>query len=149
MLVRLQRLLAPEPAALFRLLNRPAEWIAMEDLQELRQAAEEFSAVVGDTAVLVERVKLIQEELAALVNEQSSRTLLIFTVVTVLALPINLVVGLFGMNVGKIPLAGEGHGFFSVVSGLVVLTVLLAYLALQAARLGRRRRPATVRPRPG
>ncbi|OYW17859.1 MAG: magnesium transporter CorA, partial [Planctomycetales bacterium 12-60-4] len=56
-LVRLQRLLAPEPAALFRLLNRPPGWITTEDVGDLRQAAEEFSASVGDSAVLVERVK--------------------------------------------------------------------------------------------
>jgi Mg2+ and Co2+ transporter CorA len=72
MLVRLQRLLAPEPAALFRLLNLPPAWIAAEDLQELRQSAEEFALVVGDCAALVERVKLIQEELVAMVNEQTN-----------------------------------------------------------------------------
>src|SRR5262249_1072672 len=99
LLVRLQRLLAPEPAALFRLLTRPPDWISNEDLQDLRQAAEEMSTAVGDTLVLVERVKLIQEEFAALLNEKNSRTLFILTVVTVLALPINLVAGLFGMNV--------------------------------------------------
>lgn len=130
MLVRLQRLLAPEPAALFRLLNRPADWITREDLQELQQAAEEFSATVGDTVVLVERVKLIQEELAALVNEQTNRTLYILTVVTVLALPINLVAGLFGMNVGGIPLSEHGYGFLLIVVGLLVLTAFLAYAAL-------------------
>ena len=133
-LVRLQRLLAPEPAAFFRLLNRPPDWITEEDLQDLRQAAEEFSAAIGDSVVLVERVKLIQEELVALVNEQTNRTLFVLTVVTVLALPINLVAGLFGMNVSGIPLAEHGYGFFLIVGGLMALTVLLAYLTL-----GRRR----------
>src|SRR5262249_45594833 len=33
MLVRLQRLLAPEPAAFFRLLSRPPDWIAEDQLQ--------------------------------------------------------------------------------------------------------------------
>ena len=50
-LVRLQRVLAPEPAALFRLLNRPPAWVAESDLQELRQSTEEFSAVLNDVAV--------------------------------------------------------------------------------------------------
>jgi len=104
-LVRLQRLLAPEPAALFRLLNRPPEWIGEEDLQDLRQSAEEFSSAVADSVALVERVKLLQEELGALVNEQTNRTLFLLTFVTVLALPINLIAGLFGMNVGGIPFA--------------------------------------------
>ena len=133
-LVRLQRLLAPEPAALFRLLNRPLDWIDREDVQDLQQAAEEFSAAIGDSAALVERVKLIQEELAALVNEQTNRTLFLLTVVTVLALPVNLVAGLFGMNVGGIPLSEHGHGFAVVVGTLFVLTLLLAYLAFVRRR---------------
>ncbi|MEG3788926.1 transporter [Lysobacter sp. CCNWLW3] len=128
-LVRLQRLMAPEPTALFRLLNRPPAWVGRDDVQDLQQAAEEFSTAIGDSAALVERVKLIQEELAALVNEQTGRSLFVLTVVTVLALPVNLVAGLFGMNVGGVPLSEHGHGFAIVVTALVVLTAVLAYLA--------------------
>lgn len=134
LLVRLQRLLAPEPAALFRLLSRPPAWIGREDLQDLQSAAEEFSAAVADSAALVERIKLIQEELAALVDERTNRTLFILTIVTVLALPINLTTGLFGMNVGGIPLAQSGHGFLVVTGTLVILTSLLAYLTLGKRR---------------
>jgi zinc transporter len=133
-LVRLQRLLAPEPTALFRLLNRPPAWISRDDVADLRQSAEEFATSIGDSAALVERVKLIQEELSALVNEQTGRTLFVLTVVTVLALPVNLVAGLFGMNVGGVPLAANAKGFAIVVSLLVALTVVLAWLAF-----GRRR----------
>src|SRR5262249_29375256 len=111
MLVRLQRLLAPEPAAFSRLVNRPPDWITEEDLLDLQAAAEEFSTAVSDTVALIERVKLLQEELAALVNEQTNRTLFTLTVVTVLALPIKLVAGVVGMNVGGIPLAEHTHGF--------------------------------------
>src|SRR6476646_8257811 len=134
MLVRLQRLLAPEPAAFFRLLSRPPDWIAEEELQNLQQAAEKFSTAISDTAALVERVKQLQEELAAFVNEQTNRTLFVLTLVTVLALPINLVAGLFGMNVGGIPLAQHPYGFSLVVGSLLVLTAFLAYWGL-----GRRR----------
>lgn len=133
-LVRLQRLLAPEPASLFRLLNRPPNWISEEDRQDLQKAAEEFSAAVADAVALIERVKLLQEELAAQINEQTNRTLYALTVVTVLALPINLTAGLFGMNVGGIPLADDSYGFMLIVFLLLSITTLLAYLAL-----GRRR----------
>jgi zinc transporter len=133
-LVRLQRLLAPEPAALFRLLNRPPAWLSEDDLAELRHAAEEFSTAVVDAGALAERLKLLQEELAALVNEHSNRTLFILTAVTVLALPINVVTGLLGMNVGGIPLNQHPEGFVLVVAGLTLLTTILAYFLL-----GRRR----------
>src|SRR5881275_1421536 len=134
MLVRLQRLLAPEPAAFFRLLNRPPDWITQEQLRNLQQAAEKFSTAISDTAALVERVKQLQEELAALVNEQTNRTLFVLTVVTVLALPLNLVAGLFGMNVGGIPLAQHRYGFFLILSPLLVLTGFLAYWVLARRR---------------
>ena len=134
MLVRLQRLLAPEPAAFFRLLSRPPDWIAEEQLQNLQQAAEKFSGAINETTALVERVKQLQEELAALVSEQTNRTLFLLTMVTVLALPINLVAGLFGMNVGGIPLNQHPYGFFLVLSPLFVLTALLAYWALGKRR---------------
>lgn len=134
MLVRFQRLLAPEPAALFRLLNRAPEWIRGEDLQDLRQAAEEFSAAVSDATALAERVKLLQEEVGARINEDTGRTLFLLTVATVAALPINLGAALFGMNVGGIPLSANGHGFLVIVIGLLALT---AGLALAFARLSR------------
>lgn len=135
-LVRLQRLLAPEPASFFRLVNRPPPWIVPEDLMELRQAAEEFSAAVGDAQALIERVKLLQEELGAKINEQTNRTLYVLTLVTVMALPVNMVAGLFGMNVGGVPLAESHHGFVLVVMILLMLTGLLAYLALIRKRDG-------------
>lgn len=133
-LVRLQRLLAPEPAALFRLLNRPPPWITQEDVRDLQGATEEFATAIGDSGALVERIKLLQQELSESVNEQSNRTLFILTMVTVLALPANIVAGLFGMNVGGLPMAEYGHGFFVVIVLLVIITTLLAYLAIKRFR---------------
>ncbi len=130
-LVRLQRLLAPEPATLFRLLSRPPAWLQEADVQELREAAEEFSTSVADCAALVERVKLIQEELAGLIDEQNNRSLFILTVVTVLALPFNVVAGLFGMNVGGIPFADHSAGFWLIVVFVSLLTALAGALALR------------------
>jgi zinc transporter len=133
-LVRLQRLLAPEPAAMFRLVSRPPGWMTEDDLQDLRQAAEEFSSAVADSGTLVDRLKQLQEELVAQINEQTGRTLFVLTMVTVLALPVNLVAGLFGMNVGGVPLAGSSHGFLVVVISLVILTAVLAHLAFRSRR---------------
>jgi zinc transporter len=133
-LMRLQRLLAPEPAALFRLLSRPPGWLGDVDLGELRQAAEEFSAAVADAGSLGDRLKLLQDELLAVVNEHSNRTLFILTVVTVLALPINVVAALLGMNVGGIPLQQHPQGFVIVVGALTTITLALAYVVFVKRR---------------
>jgi zinc transporter len=128
-LVRLQRLLAPEPAALFRLLSRPPAWLNDDDVSDLRQSAEELAAAVADSAALVERVRLLQEELIALLNEQTGRTLFILTVVTVVALPLTIIPGLFGMNVGGVPFSSNAHGFWTVLAIVVSVVGLGALVA--------------------
>jgi zinc transporter len=127
-LVRLQRLLAPEPAALFRLLQRPPSWISELDSLELRQSTEEFSVVLSDMSSLQERIKLLQEEIAASVNEGNNRSLFVLTIVTVLALPINIIAGMLGMNVGGIPLAQHPQGFWIIVAIIVTFTVVAGWL---------------------
>jgi zinc transporter len=134
LLVRLQRLLAPEPAALFRLLQHPPAWMAALDAQELRQSSEEFSVVLRDMTTLQERIKLLQEEIAAQVNEDNNRSLFVLTIVTVLALPINIIAGLLGMNVGGVPLAQHAHGFWIVVLIVLSFTVIAGWIVFRRQR---------------
>lgn len=134
LMVRLQRLLAPEPSALMRMLASPPAWMAADDLQGLHRAHEEFALVLRDIAALQERVKLMQDEAASRVAEQNTRSLFTLTMVTVLALPINLLAGLFGMNVGGIPLAGHAWGFWIMAALIALLTGAIAAFALGRIR---------------
>lgn len=136
-LVRLQRTLAPEPGSLFRLLARPPAWLQANDVQGLRESTEEFSLVLGDLAGLVERIRLLQEEIASRLDEQSNRTLFTLTMVTVLALPINIIAGIFGMNVGGIPLANNSHGFLLLVMIVLSFTVLAGWWAFRRRQADR------------
>jgi zinc transporter len=85
-------------------------------------------------ASLQERIKLIQEEIAALTAEANNHSLFVLTVVTVLALPINIIAGLFGMNVGGIPLADAPHGFWVVVVIVASFTVIAGLVAFRRQR---------------
>jgi zinc transporter len=129
--VRLQRLLAPEPGTLFRLLRLSPAWITAPDLEDLRQSTEEFTLVIRDLAELQERIRLLNEEIAAQLGEQTNRSLFTLTIVTVLALPINIVAGLLGMNVGGIPLADSPYGFAVVAVIVVSFTVLAVWFAFR------------------
>lgn len=89
---------------------------------------------MADSTALAERIKILQEELVALVSERTNRILFLLTLVTVLALPINLVAGLFGMNVGGVPFAEADHGFATVVALLLLATGGIAYVAIRSGR---------------
>ena len=62
-----------------------------------------------------------------------SMALYILTVVTVLALPINIIAGFFGMNVGGIPFSADPEGFW-------ILVALVATFTLFAGRWAFRKR---------
>ena len=85
-------------------------------------------------AALQERIKLLQEEIAGRVAEANNRSLFVLTVVTVLALPINIIAGLLGMNVGGIPLADHKHGFWIVVAIIVTFTLVAGWVAIKKQR---------------
>ena len=133
-LVRLQRLLAPEPAAMFRLLKKPPHWILEDDLEDIRQSTEEFNVALRDMAALQERIKLLQEEIAGRVAEANNRSLFVLTVVTVLALPINIITGLLGMNVGGVPFNDNPLGFWSVVGIIATITAVAGWVAFRKNR---------------
>jgi len=133
-LTRLQRMLAPEPGAIFRLLARPPRWLHPEDVQDLRESTEEFSVVLSDVAGLIERVRLLQEEITSRLDAQNNRTLFTLTLVTVLAMPINIVAGFFGMNVGGVPLAENKNGFWVMVLLVAGFTGLAGWWVFRRRR---------------
>jgi zinc transporter len=73
----------------------------------------------------------LQEESAARVAGQNNRSLFILTMVTVLALPINLGSGLLGMNVGGLPFSQNAHGFWWVLAVITLVTLAIAWFALR------------------
>lgn len=127
--VRLQRLLAPEPGALLRVLSNPPHWLQRADVQRLREAGDDFGVSLREITTLQDRIKLLQDEAAARVAEENNRSLFMLTMVTVLALPINLMAGLLGMNVGGIPLNQHEHGFWIVVLVIGAVTAAVGWYA--------------------
>lgn len=76
-------------------------------------------ALHHDGEQLQARARLLQDEMMALLTAQSNRLLYVLSVMTAVLLPMTIISGLFGMNVGGIPF-GENPAGFWIVSGLSV-----------------------------
>ena len=87
--------------------------------QRLRQAAERLDAVAQDLELVQERARLLQEEIAGRVGEATNRNLFWLSIVTTVLLPITLITGVFGMNVGGLPLLQSSSGFWWVMALIV------------------------------
>jgi zinc transporter len=134
MVVHLHRHFAPQRLAMTRLLARPASGFDQTGLANMQAAADELGFLLDQLAGLQERAKLLQEELSSRVNEATSRSLYVLTIFSVVFLPMNLVAGIFGMNVAGLPgLDGDSSFYWAmlaiIASGAVTLIALLLRLA--------------------
>lgn len=92
-------------------------------MDALRTAAigltERLDEIDNEVVELRDRARLLQEELAVRLAEQTNRQLRILSILTALFLPPTLIAGLFGMNLEGMPFAGSAFGFWLAVGATV------------------------------
>jgi zinc transporter len=99
------------------------------DPSDVRQAVERMDTISQDMELVQERTRLLQEEIAGRQGEATNRNLFLLSTVTAALLPITLITGIFGMNVGGLPGVNHPPGFrWVMLSILVTVAVALALL---------------------
>ena len=131
---RLRRHLGAERQALQGVLAHLPEWCSGPGEIQIAQSAARLETVAQDLDLLQERGRLLQDELAGRLGEATNRNLYILSIVTTVFLPITLITGLFGMNVGGLPWLQDTFGFWWVLLGMAA-TAGLALLLLHWRRL--------------
>jgi zinc transporter len=88
-----------------------ADWSTKADATSFRRALQRLDAVGHDLDLVQVRARLLQEETVARVGEATNRNIYFLSVVTALLLPISVITGVFGMNVGGLPFLETPSGF--------------------------------------
>ena len=140
LVTRLRRHLGAQRSALAHQAHLAPAWWNEEDAGALRRAIERLDSLSLDLESIQDRARLLQEELGSRTFEATNRNLYIVSLFTAVFLPLTLITGIFGINVGGLPWLEEAGGFLWV-SGLMVLTLdylprasLLAALFLASRR---------------
>lgn len=100
---RLRRQFAPERADIGRVLHRSAQPLPDAERGVLESSVEGLAFAIEEIAEIYERAKLLQEELASRLAENTGRNLYVLSLLTAVLLPMTLVTGVFGMNVAHLP----------------------------------------------
>ncbi len=124
----LRRYLAPQRDVMSRLQTERVPWLSDLHRARLREVSDRLLRYVEDLDAARERAAVTQEELANRLSEQMNKTMYVLSVVAGIFLPLGLLTGLLGINVGGIP-GTENHWAFAVVCAiLVILAVFVAWL---------------------
>jgi zinc transporter len=126
--ISLRRYLAPQRDALSRLQNERVPW--MDDVTRvyLREIADRTTRHVEDLDSARDRAAVTQDELNNRLSERMNKTMYVLSIVAGIFLPLGLLTGLLGINVGGIPGTESAYAFLVVCAGLVLIAVLQLWL---------------------
>lgn len=131
--LRLRRHLLPMRDALGALLGSRFDWVGEEASDRLRHAYDRYQRLAEDTEAALGRAGILQDETFGRSQRALNQRLYVMTMVTALMLPLSLVTGLLGINVGGIP-GGEDPSAFWKVCGLLGVLAGLQFLYLRKLR---------------
>ena len=117
--IGLRRYLAPQREALARLHQEGVPLLNEDERLELREVASGVQRIVESLDAARERASILNEEVGHILTEETNRTVYLLSIVTAVFLPLGLLTGLLGINVGGIPGADSPWGFLTVVALLL------------------------------
>lgn len=122
--IALRRHIAPTRDALSQLavvgpkfLGEGSEWTS-------RELADQVSRYVDDLDEVRDRAAIAHEFIVSRQGELLNRRMMVLSIVAAIFLPLGLISGLFGMNVGGVPLADAPNGFLLTCLAVVILGAL-------------------------
>ncbi len=134
LLARIRREARANRTALGRLPAHLPQILGTESRHALGQSIERFASVGQDLEFVEDRARLMQEEIAQRLSEATNRNLYLLSTVTTTLLPITLLTGIFGMNVGGLPWLTSSNGFWHVMA-LMAAAVMAALALISRTRM--------------
>ena len=127
-LTEMRRYLYPQRDAMDALPRQMMPWLGAENRYQLRENANRMMRIIEDRDSLRERAMINMDELANRVREQTQENMYMLSVLAAIFVPLTFITGLFGMNVGGIPLAQSENGLLFMSGILLFLGLLLALI---------------------
>lgn len=122
-IIRIRRYLAPQREVMNRLHTEKTPVLSEMNRIQLREIADHITRYVEDLDSAKDRAAVCQEELENRIGAQMNKTLYILSVITAIFLPLGLITGLLGINVGGIPGSNNPYAFAFVCLTLLAIVV--------------------------
>lgn len=124
-MARLRRHVQADRHALTDLLTDATPWWDKTVAKNLRRTVDRLATVGQELELAEERARLLTEEIDSRLTERTNRNLYFVSLAAAVFLPITLISGIFGMNVGGLPWEQVGDGFLSVMLLMGVAVIVI------------------------
>ncbi len=137
MSILLRRHMAPQRDALSTFEIEEMGWIRPESRSRLREATERVTRLAEELDAIRDRAQVVHDQIMDTRAEVMNRQMLVLSVVAAIFLPLGLITGLLGINVGGMPGADSPWAFWIVTFGLVIAALGLIWVFRRIGMLGK------------
>ena len=122
--ILLRRYIAPQRDALNTLALQNVDYITPDDRLRIRDAADQTTRITEELEAIRERCAIVKDQLTDMRAEEMNRNMMILSVVAAVFLPLGLISGMFGINVGGMPWTESVNGFWIVTAAVIVIGII-------------------------
>ena len=123
-----KRYMVPQRDSFYTLRNVDIKWINDINKRKLQENHDHSMRYVEDLDAIRERSQIVKDELSNLLSDKINKNMYILSVIAAIFLPLGFLTGLFGVNVGGIPVSDNPNGFYILSGALVFLVILQVFL---------------------
>ncbi|RMD85839.1 MAG: magnesium and cobalt transport protein CorA [Candidatus Dadabacteria bacterium] len=124
-LVALRQIAREQRMLILRLINEGSGIISKEWRRYFRDIDDQALGVINYIAKLIDNLQGVRDAYFAFANVRLGDTMRILAVITTILAPLNVIVGIYGMNFKVMPLLHSPHGFWIVMVLQIFITLLL------------------------
>jgi len=134
----LRRHMAPQRDALSTFEIEDMAWLRAHDRSRLREATERMTRLAEELDAIRDRAQVVHDQIMDARAEAMNKQMLLLSVVAAIFLPLGLLTGLLGINVGGMPGVENPNAFWIVCACLLGIGFVLMLVFWRAGLLGRR-----------
>ena len=124
----LRRFMFPQRDALSTLEIEDLEWLTEKGRARIREATDRIIRLSEELDAIRDRAIVVHDQVVEARGEVMNRSMLVLSVVAAIFLPLGLLTGLLGINVGGIPGEHTSWAFWAVCALLAGTTVFQLWL---------------------
>jgi Mg2+ and Co2+ transporter CorA len=131
--ILIRRAATPQADLYEELLRDPPAWLDRSLQKQVRHLVAASELTIQALDATREHVSSVRDQITLDIVERNRRTSQVLALLATVFLPLHLVAGLFGMNVG-VPWQGQLAGFWVIIGGIGLYLALVAAIVLWLAR---------------
>jgi magnesium transporter len=126
-LVSLRQIARSQRAIILRLSNETSPIVEPERKRYFKDIDDQAVSLINTLDKLVDNIQGVRDAYFAMSNVRLGDTMRILAIITTILAPLNIMVGIYGMNFEVMPLLHDRNGFWMVVGILLITTAAMLF----------------------